>query len=325
MSKASIAVPWRRKLFSSDASRSLAGVFGVLVLLIAVAPLISSALTPGPLTQSVVSLGVFTAVVAFGQFLVILVGGLDLSIPSVMTLAGVVLTSQTIFSGGLEMVGVLLVLAMGAAIGVVNGAGIVYLRVNPIVMTLATNVVIGGAVLVYTNGTPRGTAPEGLMNATQGNLWGVIPVIAIPFVIFVSIAVVVMRTTSFSRRVYAMGSNRLVAYLSGIAVNRLTITVYAISGCVAALGGILLTGSSGMSYLTLGDPYLLLSLAAVILGGVSISGGKGSYLAVVGGALVLMTISIIMSSTSWPQSTRQIVYAVVIIAAVIASRRSRVK
>lgn len=310
-----------RRFVPSDTARTLIGIYGLLIVLLAAAPIVSHSLNPVSLSKTVVSLAVFTAVVAFGQFLVVLIGGLDLSIPTVMTIAGVVLTSQTIFTEGSAFLAIPFILTLGAAIGCFNGLGIVYFSISPVVMTLATNVIVGGAVLVYTNGTPSGSAPELLMTLTQGSLWGWLPTISLIFIAFVIAATILMRSTSFGRQVYAMGGNRLVAYLSGVAVNRLTITVYGISGLMAAFGGILLTGNSGMSYLSLGDPYLLLSLSAVILGGVSISGGRGSYVGVVGGALILMTISVIMSATSWPESTRQIVYAVIIIAAVIASRK----
>lgn len=322
----SMASASRARLLSrsrgSESARTVLSIYGVLFVLVAGAPLVSNALTPLPLAKTVLSLAVFVAVVAFGQFLVVLIGGLDLSIPSVMTLAGVVLTTVSANGDLPQWTVPILVVAIGFIVGLANGVGVVWLKISPVVMTLATNVIVGGVVLVYTNGTPTGEAPPFLVKVTQGATLAGLPRISLVFAVFVVIAVVVMRWTVFGRRVYAVGSNSTVAYLSGVGVNLLTLGVYGISAAMAAISGILLVGSSGSSYLGLGDPYLLLSLTAVIVGGVSVSGGRGAYVGVVGGALILMTISVILSATSWPQSSRQMIYAVVIIASVILGKRA---
>jgi len=131
-----------------------------------------------------------------------------------------------------------------------------------------------------------------------------------------------MNKTVFGRDLYALGSNRRVSYLSGLRVNFLTVSAYALSGLTAALTGVMLDGYGNQSYLGMGDPFLLLTLAAVVLGGVSILGGRGLYVGVVGGALILETISTTLSGTSLPEAVRQIVYAVAIIAAVLAARQT---
>lgn len=310
-----------KKFWAKQSTRTILSVYAVLLVLLFSARFVSESFGPVSLAKTVVALAVFSAVVAFGQYLVVLTGGLDLSIPSVMTLSGVVLTAETLGLDSKAVYIVPLVLVLGGLIGLVNGLGIVYAAISPVVMTLAVNVIIGGAVLVYTNGTPSGTAPPFLVSLTQSKTGGSFPTIGVFLAVFVVIAIFAVGRTAFGRQVYAIGSNPRVAYLSGVSVNRLTLAVYSISGMTAAIGGMLLTGYSGQSYLTLGDPYLLLSLAAVILGGVAITGGRGSYIGVVGGALILITISVVLSGTSLPQSFRQIIYAVVIIAAVLTARQ----
>lgn len=315
----------RSKSFSrwlnKGSNRSVVGVYAVLLIMILGARFISGAFTPLSLSKTIVELSTFCIVVAAGQFIVILVGGLDISVPGVMTFSAVLLTALSMGSNQKAVWVIPVVLLFGLAVGAVNGLGVVYGEVTPVVMTLAMNVILGGAVLVYTDGTPKGRSPEILETLTKESVAG-IPLIALFLIVFVAATTLLFSRTIWGREIYHVGSNAVVAFLSGIPANRRIIGAYSISGGMAALGGMLLTGYSGQSYLTLGDPYLLLSVAAVILGGVSITGGKGSYVGVVGGALVLVTIGILLAGTSLPQSLRQIVYALVIIAAVLLSRTS---
>ena len=207
-------------------------------------------------------------------------------------------------------------------VGAINGLGVVLLRLSPVVMTLAVNVILSGAILVYTNGTPKGQAPSVVVKTVQGKIFGgTIPNMIILLVVFTIIATVLVNKTVFGRYIYAVGSNREVAYLSGVRVNRLIVTVYAISGFCGALAGMMLAGYGNQSFLGLGDPYLLLSLAAVVVGGANILGGRGLYIGVLGGAIILTTITTTLSGTSLPEAVKQIVYAAAIIAAVLSARQ----
>ena len=310
-----------RRMLAGRSFRTLAAVYGVLVLLVLSSGFINPSADVFNLLKTVIGLATFTAVVAFGQYLVILVGGLDLSIPSVMTLSGVMLTGVSLGSNEGALVAVPVALIIGGIVGLINGFGILFLRISPVVMTLGVNVILSGVVLVYTDGTPSGTSPPFITSLVQGNSVAGIPNIILILVCFSVVAISLVNRTSFGRQLYAVGSNRRVAYLSGIHVTRVTLLVYVRSGVAAAIGGMLLVGYSGQSYLTLGDPYLLLSLAAVVLGGVSIAGGRGLYAGVLGGALILTMISSILAGTALPQSVRQIVYALVIIVAVLGARQ----
>lgn len=312
------------KLWTNRTYRTVLGVYAFLVVLIIGSKGVNSSFGTLGFTRTVVALSAFTAVAAFGQFVVVLTGGLDLSIPNVMTTASVLLTGLSLGDNARVWWVLPLVLALGAAVGVVNGLGIVYLRVSPVVMTLAVNVILSGAVLVYTNGTPKGRAPSVITDLIQGNtLASAIPNIIVLLIIFTIIGATLINQTVFGRYVYAVGSNRQVAYLSGVRVNRIIVAVYGISGLCAALAGVMVAGYGNQSYLSLGDPYLVLSLAAVVLGGVNILGGRGLYIGVVGGAIILTTISTTLSGTSLPEAVKQIVYAVAIIAAVLAARQQQ--
>jgi len=315
---------WLARIWVNRSYRTVFGVYVFLLVLIIASRGVSSSFGSLGFTRTVVALSAFTAVAAFGQFVVILTGGLDLSVPNVMTLAAVVLTDKSLGLDSRVWWVLPLVLAIGVVIGVSNGLGIVYLRLSPVVMTLAMNVILSGAVLVYTNGTPKGRTPPVIVNVIQGKSFGgAVPNVIILLVVFTIVGTLVVNQTVFGRYIYAVGSNRQVAYLSGVRVNRLIVTVYAISGLCSAVAGVMLAGYGNQSFLGLGDPYLLLSLAAVVVGGASILGGRGLFVGVVGGAIILTTISTTLSGTSLPEAVKQIVYAVAIIAAVLVARQQQ--
>jgi ribose transport system permease protein len=312
------------RLWVNRTYRTVLGVYIFLIILILLSKTVSSSFGSPGFVRTVVGLSAFTAVAAFGQFIVVLTGGLDLSIPNVMTSASVLLTGLTLGENSKVWWVLPFVLLFGVVVGVINGLGIVYLRLSPVVMTLAVNVILSGAVLVYTNGTPKGRAPPFVVDLIQGKALGTwLPNIILFLIIFLILGTILANQTVFGRYVYAVGSNRQVAYLSGVRVHLVLVTVYGISGLCAALAGVMVAGYGNQSYLGLGDPYLVLTLAAVVVGGVNILGGRGLYIGVVGGAIILTTISTTLSGTSLPDAVKQMVYAVAIIAAVLAARQQQ--
>jgi len=208
-----------------------------------------------------------------------------------------------------------LILLFGCGVGVVNGIGIALLRVPPIVMTMSVNVIAQGLLLIVTRGFPPPLAPSALTFIAAGKL-GPVPVMLLVWAVLATIVVVVERRTAFGRYLYAQGSSRSVATLSGVPVVRTTITAYAISGVTAALAGILLTGYSRQAYLGMGDPYLFTSIAAVAIGGVSILGGTGSYLGTVAGALVLTILTGVLPIFRLDAGALRIIYGLVILVTV---------
>jgi ribose transport system permease protein len=315
-----LLVGWRATLRQRSV-RTVLAVYGFLVVLFFASKLVSPSFGTVGFLKTVVVTATFAAIAGFGQFVVVLTGGLDLSLPSVISLSGVLFTGLSNGENGNIAWALPLVCGLGVAVGVVNGVGITYLRLAPVVMTLAVNVILSGVVLVYTNGTPKGGTPSAIIHLMQGNVGG-LPYVVIILLVFTGVAMLVMNKTVFGRDLYALGSNRRVSYLSGLRVNFLTVSAYALSGLTAALTGVMLDGYGNQSYLGMGDPFLLLTLAAVVVGGVSILGGRGLYLGVVGGALILETISTTLSGTSLPEAVKQIVYAVAIIAAVLVARQN---
>jgi ribose transport system permease protein len=261
----------------------------------------------------------FLIVLALGQGAVILTGGLDLSVPWMIGLAGILVAGLA--QGGTDAAiwTVPLVLLVGAAMGFVNGAGVVLFGLPPIVMTLGMNGILQGVALLYSGGTPSGFAPPALRWLMTGHLGGITPVIWF-VLIFIVAATLLLSRTSMGRRIYAVGNNARVARLSGVNVGRTIIGVYVLSALCASLVGIMLAGFSGQASLGMGDDYLLPSIAVVVVGGTLITGGRGHYLGMVGGVLLLTALQTLLAGTTTPPAIREILYGAVVLAAVIALR-----
>ncbi|MGB3540377.1 MAG: ABC transporter permease [Mesorhizobium sp.] len=269
--------------------------------------------------NSLLVLSSFLAVLALGQGVVILTGGLDLSVPWVIGISGIVLAGMVNGSDAALAYALPTVLVMACAIGLANGIGIVYLGISPIVMTLAMNGILQGFALLYSQGTPAGFSSPMLRWFMTGRIAGMTPVI--PFmVIFVAVAVLLLGRTAFGRRVYGIGNSVRAAQLSGIAVEKTLILVYVLSALCAAMVGVMLTGFSGQASLGMGDDYLLPSIAVVVVGGALITGGRGHYLGMLGGVLLLTALQMLLAGTMLPYATRAILYGLVVLGAVMALR-----
>ncbi|HTW29054.1 MAG TPA: ABC transporter permease [Acetobacteraceae bacterium] len=269
--------------------------------------------------KAILVLSSFIAVTAFGQQMVILTGGLDLSIASVMTMGGVLTFGWIGASGPALIWGIPLVLVLTAAIGALNGIGVVLLRVPPFIMTLAMGIIVYGAALGFTGGTPRGQPSPALSALFTGHVLGVPPVILL-IAVFAALGTLLQLGTAFGRRLYAVGTNPAAAYIAGLPVRRLTLLAYAISGGSSGLAGILMVGYAGGATLTMGQGYQLPSIAAAVVGGTSILGGSGLYLGAVGGALLLTTFSTIISALGIAEGWRTILYGAVILLALLLLR-----
>jgi ribose transport system permease protein len=257
----------------------------------------------------------FLGIIAIGQTIVILAGGegIDLSVGKVATFAAII-GSRVMDGHDANLVpGLLIPLAVAALIGLVNGLGIVHLRIPPFVMTLGMLGVVQGLILAYTGGVAAGRAAPALTTLVNGRL-----VLSIPGVLFVWIllAVVIslmLHRTRFGWNLYAVGTNRVAADLSGISVNRTVISAYVASSVFAGLGGLLLLGYTESVFLDLADQYMLPSVAAVVIGGTLISGGIGGYAGSAIGAIVLTVLESLLTTLDIPNASRTIVNGVVLL------------
>jgi ribose transport system permease protein len=305
-------------------NRTLVIAFGLIVVLLIVSGIRQPGfLSVNNLRQQLV-LAAFLGTVAAGQTLVILTGGIDLSVAWNLNFAAILFT-QTIngrTDAGPILWGTLLALVASTAVGVVSGLGIAVLRIPSLVMTLGINTVMLGVALVYTNGSPQGLAPRFARELATGRIAGQVPW-ALVFWAALAIAVIVLLKYSVvGRRIYAIGNNRRAAYLSGTPVRLTLVMVYAFSGLTAGLAGILLAGYSSNTYLGMGDAYVLQSIAAVVIGGTSILGGSGGYGGTIAGAIMIVLLQNSLQVAGIRPAGQEILYGVIILLMLFVYGRS---
>lgn len=261
----------------------------------------------------------FLALLALGQGVVVMAGGFDFSVTWVIGLSGILLCTWAQGSDFAAVWVAPIVLAIGLAVGLANGLGVVVLGIPPIIMTLATNAILQGATLIYTQGSALGLAPPAVRWFATGHIGPLAP-ISYALVAFAILATIFMSATPFGRRVLTIGANRRASHLAGVPVGRTIILTYGLCGICSSAAGILLAGYIGGANLTMGDGYLLPTIAAVVIGGTLITGGRGHYLGILGGCLLLVALQVFLAGTSLPFAVRDIVYGCVILGAIVALR-----
>ncbi|MCL5070741.1 MAG: ABC transporter permease [Actinobacteria bacterium] len=258
-------------------------------------------------------------IIAVGQTFVIITGGIDLSVPLTVNIAAIFLTRMSA-GQNINLFIIILITLFGATIvGVINGLGVSYLKIPPIIMTLGMNSILTGGLLGITSGTYGGNAPPIIRFLANGNVKQ-IPFIFIFWVFIIVIVTIILSHSPLGKRFYAIGNNEMVAIFSGVNVRVNKLIAYSISGFASGLGGIILVGDIGQSYLGMGDPFLFLSITAVAIGGASILGGSGNYLGTVAGAFILIILTGLLPAFKMPTSAQQIVYGLALLIAVIATR-----
>jgi len=258
---------------------------------------------------NIIRLSVFLGIIAAGQTLVIISGGegIDLSVGSVVTLTAILV--YTICNGRDEMVlpALAVALLVGAAIGFVNGIGVTFVKISPLVMTLSMSGVITGLILVAQHGNVSGAVAPIMTRIVARPLVFGIPGAIIIWVVFGLLMWLLLERTTFGKNLFAIGVNRVTARLSGINVTWMSLGVYALGGLLAGLGGFLVVANTGVVFIALGNPFLFPSIAAVAVGGTLLSGGKGSYWGTMAGSLVLTLITSLLTTMQMPDSVRRMV------------------
>jgi inositol transport system permease protein len=302
-------------------------LFGLVALL--------SALTNGTFlqTQNLINVVRQTSVIALlgiGLTIVIISTGIDLSVGSVLALSAVVSTSlaqqpdaTNLMYPGLDVpviVAVLAGLGVGALCGFINGSLIAVFRIAPFIATLGMFTAARGAALIYSDGRPISKLDPSFNWIGQGDILG-IPV-PIFLLIVVAVAAHIMLTrTRFGRYVYAIGGNEQAARVSGIAISRVKIGIYTISGLLAGLGGLILAGRIGSGNPTLGTGIELDAITAAVIGGASFAGGIGTVWGAVVGALIIGSLNTGLDILNVSPFAQQVVKGVIIVVAIIIDER----
>lgn len=296
----------------------------LIALLVALAGLIE-VIRPGAVNASWVSnILEFAAplgILAAGQTLVVITGGIDLSVANVATAAAYIMASQSPYGVTRAIV---LGLLVGVAVGLVNGLGVAVFRVQPLIMTLAVGLVVTGSLNVYEQAVARGvpSVPAAIHTLGSGNVLGYVPVSLFLWGAIAAVLIIGLRATGFGRLLYALGDNLEATRLAGVHAWQVLLTNYALCGLLSAVSGIVLAGTVNAADLGLANILLLPSVAAVVIGGTSIFGGSGSYAGTVVGALILTVLNSVLTLLDMPDAVKQVMYGGIII--VLAAAYTRV-
>jgi ribose transport system permease protein len=274
---------------------------------------------------NILRLSSFLALIAAGQTLVIISGGegIDLSAGAIVTIAVLITYKLVNGDNSLVLPVLLFVIACGAAIGLINGLGIAYLKIPPFVMTLGMAGVVIGTLLVVTRGLYDGKVAPIMTNVIARDLvWG-IPGMLFLWIIFGIFMTILLERTRYGKQLFSIGVNRLTARLSGVRVDRMVVSTYTIAGALAAFSGFILVGWTQNAGLLVGNQYLFPSIAAVAIGGTLLSGGKGSYFGTMAGAIVIQLITSLLTTMQLPEAIQQIVYGSILIVLLIVYGREK--
>ncbi|PBB33216.1 MULTISPECIES: ABC transporter permease [unclassified Mesorhizobium] len=313
----------RMPKFIRRADPAVATAFACIVILLLLGSLYSrSFLSPEYLLQQL-KVASFLGVIATGMMLVILLGQIDLSVPWSVATGAMMACAAAAYGPVGVVIAIPFGVLCGVAIGIVNGVGVAYLRIPSMIITLATNAVAQGLMVVYTGGfSPQDSATAAMRYLATGFTIPGVPNAVIIWALIGAAMVFVLTRTSFGRVVYGIGNRERAAYLSGIDTRRVVLIAFAVSGGLSAFGGVLLAGYASKAAQSMGDAYLLPSIAAVVLGGTSILGGRGSYLGTVAGVILITLLQSILSVMQMPEAGRQIIYGVVIVAMLLLYGRA---
>jgi len=259
--------------------------------------------------------------IAFGMTVVILTGGIDLSVGSVLALSAS-LCAMMISSGINAGVAMALSLVIGLVLGSISGVMVAYGRLQPFIATLITMTVYRGVTMIITGGKPVSRLGENplLENIGRGELVGIpVPVwiLAVIFLIFLFM----LKRMTIGRKIYAVGSNDRAAHLAGVNISGVRILVYAISGVMSALAGLILLSRLGSAQPTLGTGYELDAIAAVAVGGCSMSGGRGQIYGTLIGVLIIAVLNNGLNIMGVSSYYQEVVRGLVILFAVLSDRK----
>ncbi|MDM5209997.1 ribose ABC transporter permease [Peribacillus sp. NJ4] len=261
------------------------------------------------------------ALIAFGMTFIILTGGIDLSVGSILALSSALMAGMMV-SGMDPILAILVGILLGAIMGVINGILVSKGKMAPFIVTLATMTIFRGLTLVYTDGKPiTGIGDSEMFQMLGRGYFLGLPVPAVVMVIAFLILWFLLHKTSFGRKTYAIGGNERASRISGIKVDRVKVAIYGLAGTMAAIAGAILTSRLNSAQPTAGQSYEMDAIAAVVLGGTSLSGGKGRLFGTLVGVLIIGTLNNGMNLLGVSSFYQQVVKGAVILIAVLLDRK----
>lgn len=297
--------------------KSLLGFFTLCIIISIITPRF---LTVSNITNVLTQISV-NAIIAVGMTFVILTGGIDLSVGSILAISGA-LAASIVQSTGNVALAIIVALLVGAVVGVLNGLLVSKGKVQAFIVTLASMTIFRGFTYVYTKGIPI-SGLSGTFSGIGNKKLGLIPIPVIVTAFTVILAYYVLSQTRFGRYLYALGGNEDSARLSGINTNKIKTLVYVVSGTAAALSGVIVTSRIGSASPNAGAGFELDAIAAVVIGGTSLSGGEGSVIGTVIGALIIGVLNNGLNLMNVSPFYQSIVKGIVILVAVLIDKKSK--
>lgn len=285
----------------------------ILVVLLAVCEIVSSGYLSSQQFGTILRFAAPLAVLAAGQTLVMLTGGIDLSVANTATAAAYIMAGQG--TQGTARA-VLFALLVGLIIGSVNGLGVGVFGVNPLIMTLGMAGITIGLLTVAAQSFLAGAplVPSFVRELSAGNIVGPLPNSLLLWIGLSALILLGLRYSGYGRMLYAVGDNPVACRLAGVRTWQVLMVTYILCGMLAAVAGLLLVGLTNAADLSLANSYLLPSVAAVVIGGTSIFGGLGSYSGTIMGAIILTVLDSLLTLLKAEQSLKQILYGAIILA-----------
>lgn len=295
-----------------------------LVLLI-VGELLSPGFAQGNQIVKLLTVAAILGIVAAGQNLVILGGreGIDLSVGAMISLGAVLAGNMMNGQNSGIPLAILVAAAIPFIIGLVNGIGVTFVKIPPLVMTLGMTAVIQGGLVVYSQGVPSGAAAPMLASFINRPLFMGIPGVLFVWLVIAAIMLFVLRRTAFGFAIYAIGSNERAATLVGLPVPLIRTLIYGFSGLFAGLTGVCVIGYTGSSFISVGDQYVLPSVIAVVIGGTSLAGGAGGYIGTIAGAIALTILQSVLITLNLDVWARQIIFGGTLLALMLLYGRQK--
>ena len=272
---------------------------------------------------SIILMTILLAITASGQTIVLISGGVDFGVGSVMSAAAIITTYIMNGQNGKTLQVMALALAMGALVGLCNGVCCVKIGLPPMIVTMAISNVVTRLQYVFTQGSPGGYSADDFARTVTYRIGGLVPTIVFYALIIFPLVLYLLNRSRFGKQVYMVGNNKIAARLNGVRVNQVIVLAYVFSGLLSAFAGTL-----GAAYMRTAkcqgfDHYAFTSLVAVIVGGTSFSGGIGSFSGTLAGALLMTVLSNMLTTLALPQSYQNILNGVIVVALLILYNRSK--
>ena len=272
-----------------------------------------------------VRMAAMIALFALCQMIVMSSGGdgLDLSIGFNATLTAVLTASIMDGSNGNLPLAILVAVVLGAGIGTANGLLSAYMKLPPLIVTLAMGTILQGIINVYTAGHNITGRPSPILSTLAAGTTGIFPNIVFLLTVVLVIVVIVMTKTSVGRKIFGVGANETAAYLSGINVRATRLKSFIFSGIWASCMGLILLGNMGIAFKDMGSNFIMPSIAAAVVGGVAMGGGEGNYLGVVLGSVFLQALTNLLVALGWGDAGKWLGFGIVLFAMLLFYSREK--